>query len=251
MRRARYNRRMASTVQFFVTCLVDTFFPETGEAVVDVLTRLGVNVEFPQAQTCCGQPAFNAGRWEEARPLAEHTIQVFESLPGDVVLPSGSCTAMIRQGYLELFAESPEWLSRAEALAARTYEFTEYLVDVLGVVDVGARWEGKITYHPSCHLLRALGVDSQPRALLANVRGAEFVELPHAEECCGFGGVFSVEHPELSGEMLQRKIDNIEASGAPVVVTADTGCRMQIQGGLKRQGKPQRVLHIAEILANR
>jgi L-lactate dehydrogenase complex protein LldE len=242
---------MTRRVQFFVTCLVDTFFPETGEAVVDVLTRLGVEVDFPEAQTCCGQPAFNAGRWEDARPLARHTLDLFDSLPGDVVLPSGSCTAMIRQGFLELFAESPEDLSRAEALAARTYEFTEYLVDILGVVDVGARWEGKITYHPSCHLLRSLGVDRQPRALLSNIRGAEFVELPNAEECCGFGGVFSVEHPEISGEMLTRKLENIAASGAPVVVTADTGCRMQIQGGLKRRGMPQRVIHIAEILANR
>jgi L-lactate dehydrogenase complex protein LldE len=240
---------MAETVQLFVTCLVDTFFPATGEAIVRVLNRLGVEVEFPAAQTCCGQPAFNAGLRSEARPLAEHTLRVFERTEGPVIIPSGSCAAMVRHGYLELFKDDPDWLPRAQALAKRTFEFTEYLVDVLGVADVGARWPGRLAYHPSCHLLRGLGVDRQPRTLLSHVKDAEIIELPEREDCCGFGGVFSVEHPELSAEFLKRKISNFEKTEAPTLVVADTGCRMHIAGGLARQGKGQRVVHIAEVLA--
>ncbi len=242
---------MPATVQLFITCLIDSFFPHIGEAMVSVLNRLGLTVEFPAAQTCCGQPAFNAGLRSEARPLAEHTLRVFERTVGPVIIPSGSCTTMIRHGYLDLFADDPAWLERARALAARTYEFSEYLVDVLGVTDVGARWPGKLTYHPSCHLLRGLGVDRQPRALLAGVRQAEIVELPAREECCGFGGVFSVEHPELSAEFLTRKIANLEKTAAPTLVVADSGCLMHIQGGLSRQGKPQQVVHLAEVLNHR
>ena len=209
-----------------------------------------MKLKFPEDQTCCGQPAFNAGLWQEARKTAQHTIEVFEKAPGAVVIPSGSCTAMIRHSYPELFAEDTKWLPRAQALAARTYEFTEYLVDVLGITDVGASFSGKLTYHPSCHLLRGLGVDRQPRALLANIRNAEVIELPHQEECCGFGGVFSVKHPEISAAMLERKIENIETSQAPTVVTCDTGCLMHIAGGLHRQKKNQKVMHVAEVLAN-
>jgi len=240
-----------STVQLFVTCLVDTFYPGTGEAIVRILRRLGQAVEFPADQTCCGQPAFNAGLRTDARPLAEHTIRAFESLPGEVVIPSGSCAHMIKHGYPELFAQDPAWLERARSLSARTYEFTQYLVDRLGVTDLGARWDGKLTYHPSCHLSRGMGIDRQPRLLLAAVRGAEIVELPHREDCCGFGGVFSVEHPELSAEFLDRKLASLEATGAPALVVADSGCRMHIAGGLQRQGRPQRVYHIAEILDHR
>ncbi len=241
---------MTETVQLFITCLVDSFFPETGEAMVHVLNRLDVRVDFPPAQTCCGQPAFNAGLRADARPLAEHTLCIFERTSGLIIIPSGSCAAMVRHGYLELFRDDPEWLPRAKALAERTYEFTEYLVDVRGVSDLGARWPGRLTYHPSCHLLRGLGVDRQPRALLAMVKDAEIVELPEREDCCGFGGVFSAEHPELSAEFLKRKIANLEKAEAPTLVIADTGCLMHIQGGLKRQGKGQRVVHIAEVLAN-
>ena len=239
---------MSTTIQLFATCLIDTLHPAAGEAVVKVLQRVGVEVEFPQAQTCCGQPAFNAGMHAEARKMAQHTITTFEADPAPVVVPSGSCTAMLRHGYQELFADDPTWLSRAQALAARTFEFTEYLVDEMGIVDVGAYFPHKITYHPSCHLLRGIGVDRQPRALLAHVRGAELVELPAAEECCGFGGVFSVEHPEISAEMLKRKTSNIESTDAPVIVTCDTGCLLHINGGLHRQEKRPRVVHIAEIL---
>ncbi len=239
------------TIQLFITCLVDTFFPKTGFAMVEVLNRLGVDVEFASEQTCCGQPAFNAGLRRDARQMAKHTIQTFEASTKDIVAPSGSCVGMIRHGYPELFADDPKWLPRAKALATRTYEFTEYLVDILGVTDVGARWDGILTYHPSCHLLRDLGVDRQPRELLANVKSATIVELPHAEECCGFGGVFSVEHPEISTEMLNRKIENLKTSKSPTLVLADTGCRMNIGGGLSKQKKSQQVVHIAEVLASR
>jgi L-lactate dehydrogenase complex protein LldE len=183
--------------------------------------------------------------------MAMHTIQVFEKAPGPVVIPSGSCAAMIRHGYPELFADDPDWLPRARSLAGRVYELTEFLVDVLGVTNLGAYCAGKLTYHASCHLLREMNIDRQPRALLAAVQGAELVELPGANECCGFGGVFSVEQPELSTEMLRRKIANVEATGAPWVVACDAGCITNINGGLRRAGKAQRAVHIAEILVKR
>jgi L-lactate dehydrogenase complex protein LldE len=240
-----------SQVQLFVTCLVDTFYPETGQAIVGIFHRLGVSVEFPAGQTCCGQPAFNAGLRAAARPLAEHTIKVFEAAPGDVIIPSGSCAVMLKHGYPELFAGDSLWLPRAQALSARTYEFTEYIVDVLGVTDLGARWEGSLAYHASCHPNRHLGIDRQPRALLAAVRQAVIVNLPAAEDCCGFGGVFSIKHPELSAEMLKRKIANLELSTAPTLVVTEAGCRMHIAGGLNKQKKAQRVVHIAEVLNSR
>ena len=237
-----------TTVQLFVTCLVDSFFPKTGQAVVDVLSHLGISVDFAREQTCCGQPQFNAGLRKDARAIAEHTIKVFENTTGDIVTPSGSCAHMFRHNYTELFEGDSVWHPRAKALAARTYEFTEYLVDKLGITDVGAKWDGTLTYHPSCHTLRGINVDKQPRALLANVQGATLVELPHAEECCGFGGIMSVEHPELSAEWLKRKISNLEATQAPTLVVTDAGCLMHIAGGLNRQKKSQRVMHIAEVL---
>jgi L-lactate dehydrogenase complex protein LldE len=236
------------TVQLFVTCIIDTLYPETGEAVVRVLEKAGVKVSFPPGQTCCGQPAFNAGLRQQARKMAIQTIRAFEGYPGPVVVPSGSCASMIRHFYAELFEDDPKWLPLALALAGRTYEFSEYLVDVLGVTNLGVRFDGRLTYHSSCHLLRSLGVDYQPRALLAAVRHAELVELPDTGDCCGFGGVFSVEHPEISTAMLDRKIANLEASGASVVVACDAGCVTNINGGLHRQRKPLRAMHIAELL---
>ena len=240
-----------TTIQLFITCLADSFFPQTGEAVVDILHRLGISVDFARDQTCCGQPAFNAGLRKDARSIAEHTIRVFENTTDDIVTPSGSCAHMFRHNYPELFEGDSVWLPRAKALAARTYEFTEYLVDKLGVTDVGAKWDGLLTYHPSCHTLRGINVDKQPRALLANVQGATLVDLPHAEECCGFGGIMSVEHPELSAEWLKRKIGNLEASNSPTLVVTDAGCLMHIAGGLNRQKKSQRVIHIADVLNQR
>ncbi len=240
-----------TTVQLFVTCLVDSFFPQTGEAVVDIFHRLGIRVEFPREQTCCGQPTFNAGLRKDARAIAEHTIKVFDKTQGDIVTPSGSCAHMFRHNYPELFEGDSVWYPRAKALSALTYEFTEYLVDKLGVTNVGAKWIGLLTYHPSCHTLRGISVDRQPRVLLANVKGATVVELPHADECCGFGGIMSVEHPELSAEWLKRKIQNLEETNAPTLVVTDAGCLMHIAGGLHRQKKTQRVMHIAEVLNHR
>jgi L-lactate dehydrogenase complex protein LldE len=239
------------TIQLFITCLVDTFFPAVGEAIVDLLGRAGVDVSFPGDQTCCGQPTFNAGLREDARRIAEHTLLVFESAKGDIVMPSGSCAHMIRHNYVELFEDDPQGLPRAKALAARTYEFTEYLVDILQVTDFGAQWAGALAYHPTCHLHRGLGIVRQPRALLANVRGADLRELPDAQDCCGFGGIFSIEHPELSAEMLKRKIKNLETTQSPTLVVCDAGCLMHIQGGLHRNRMPQKVVHIAEVLNHR
>ena len=218
---------------------------------MDIFRRLGVGVEFAPDQTCCGQPNFNAGLRVEARSIAEHTIRVFEKTTEDIVTPSGSCAHMFRHGYPELFEGDAAWLARAQALASRVYEFTEYLVDRLGVTDLGARWSGVLTYHPSCHTLRGLTIDRQPRALLANVREAKIIELPHADECCGFGGIFSMEHSELSAEWLKRKIKNLEETQSPTLVVTDAGCLMHIAGGLHRQQKSQQVLHIAEVLNHR
>lgn len=239
---------MSETVQLMVTCIIDTLYPQVGEACVHVLEKSGVSVSFPLEQTCCGQPAFNAGMRAEARRMAKHTIRVFEESPGAVVIPSGSCTSMIRHYYQELFSDDPEWLARAQALSKRVYEFTEFLVDVLEITDLGASNSEKTTYHASCHLLRELGVDRQPRALIKGVNEAGFVELPGAEECCGFGGVFSLEHPEISGEMMARKIANIEATGAALVVSCDAGCITNINGGLHRLKNTTRAIHISELL---
>ena len=239
---------MTETVQLMVTCIVDTLFPQVGEACVNILAGAGMKVNFPERQTCCGQPAYNSGMRADAQRMAKHTIQVFEDAPGAVVIPSGSCTGMIRHHYQELFTGDPDWLARAKALSERSYEFTEFLVDVLGITDLGAFYPGKLTYHASCHLLRDLGVDRQPRALINAIRGSEFIELPGSEECCGFGGVFSLEHPEISGAMVARKIAHIEASQTELVVACDAGCITNINGGLHRYKKAARAIHIAELL---
>ena len=244
-------RPMSIEVQLFATCLIDTLFPEMGEAVVSVLERAGTRVHLPKGQTCCGQPAFNAGLRKEARKLAEHTLQIFKNTSGPIVIPSGSCAAMIRHGYQELFAEDSTWLPIARGMAERTFEFSEFLVDQLGIMDIGAHYSGRICYHASCHLLRDIGVDDQPRALLQAVHGAEIVELHGADECCGFGGVFSVEHPEISAAMLNRKLNNINATNTQAVVACDAGCIANINGGFTRRGEIPRARHLAEILDQR
>ncbi len=237
------------TVQLFVTCLIDSLFPEVGEATVEVLRRAGESVAFPPGQTCCGQPAFNAGCWEEARRMARRTLQVLSAAPGPVVVPSGSCTHMMRHGYLELFREDPVWGPRARALAQRTFELSEFLVDVRGMTDTGASFAGPLAYHPACHLLRGLGVDRQPKALLQAIEGAELHELP--PDCCGFGGVFAVEEEPISSEMLARRLAQIEACGAQRVVACDVSCLMHLEGGLRRAGSPVRCSHLAQVLAGR
>lgn len=238
-------------VQLLITCIVDTLFPAVGEAMVAVLERLGVTVEFPAAQTCCGQPAMNSGFRAEAQAVAEHWLRVFADTEGYIVAPSGSCVAMVRHLYPELFHDQPARLAQAQALAGRTFEFSEFLVDVLKVTpaQLNAHFPGTLTYHPSCHLSRFLGVASQPRQLLAGVSGAQVTPLPQAEECCGFGGVFAVKHGELSGAMLARKLAAVQASGAATLVGCDMSCLMHIAGGLSRAGSAVQCQHLAQVLA--
>ncbi len=237
-------------VTLFVQCLVDTIYPEVGEAMVQVLLNLGATVHCPTDQTCCGQPAFNSGYRSQARAVAQHFIEVFENSE-IIVCPSGSCVTMVRHHYPELFQDAPRWLQRAQKLAARTFEFTEYLVDVLKVDDLSASYSGKVTYHDSCHLLRGIGVKEQPRRLLRNVTGVEFIEMNDSDRCCGFGGSFSVKYPQISTAMVAEKAGNIIKSGANTVVGCDMGCLMNIQGMLSRRGSPIKVKHIAQVLASK
>jgi L-lactate dehydrogenase complex protein LldE len=236
-------------VQFLVTCLVDQFYPDTAAAVVSVLERLGIGVTCPAAQTCCGQPAFNAGFVDEARALARHTLDVFSASPHPIVIPSGSCGDMVIHQYVGLFKDDPVYAAKARALSERTFEFTQFLVDVLGVTDVGAVAAGTLTYHACCHGLRGLGVEQQPAALLAGIRGAAQCPLAERDVCCGFGGLFAVKMADISTAMLDRKLDRIEESGAQTVVVTDVSCAMHMSGGLHRRKSPIRVRHLADLLA--
>jgi len=233
-------------IALMVTCLGDALFPGVGVATVRLLRRLGVEVSFPEAQTCCGQPHFNSGYHDDARDLARHTIEAFAGA-AKVVTPSGSCAAMVKLEYPELFHHDDVWRRRALDLAARTHELSDFLVNVLGVEDVGARFEGRATYHMACHL-RGLGLLTEPERLLRRVRGLELVPLERADECCGFGGSFSVRFPEISGAMVKDKADFIEKTGVDVVVATDAGCLMNIGGCLRRRGGRVRTLHLAEVL---
>ena len=234
-------------VSLFVTCLVDLFFPEIGEATVNVLRRQGVQVDFPRAQICCGQPVFNSGFRGDAAAVARRTIDVFKDAES-VVLPCGSCTDMVREHYPHLF-DDPGEREQAQQFAAKCYELSEYLTDVLAVGEYPSQFKGKVTYHDSCHMCRGLGLKQQPRQCLAGVKGAELVEMPQSDECCGFGGSFSVRLPEVSEAILQKKLETAHASGAEYVVSADPGCMMQMAGGLSRHGDPLKVIHIAQVLA--
>ena len=216
--------------------------------MADVLERLGYEVDFPEGQTCCGQPAFNTGFREEARQVGKHFLKVFRDAEF-VVCPSGSCTSMVRHHNAEIFHKDPEWLAAAQELAPRVYEFSEFLVKVAGREDVGARYDGVVTYHDSCHALRELKIHEEPRRLLRSVRGLELREMDIADECCGFGGTFSVKFGEVSGAMLRTKIESIRRTGADTVVSIDPSCLMQIRGGLSRAGLPIRTMHLAEVLA--
>ena len=235
-------------VQLLVTCLVDSLRPEVGFAVVKVLERAGVAVDVPPAQTCCGQPAFNAGSWEDAREIARHLIDAFGGTGLPVVVPSGSCGDMVIHQAPALLAADPVYGPRARALADRTWELTEFLVDVLGVADLGAHATGRVAYHPACHGLRGLGLERQPEALLEHVRGVERCPLEEARTCCGFGGLFAVKMSDISGSLLDRKIACLERSGADTLVATDISCLLHIGGGLHRKGSAMRVLHLAELL---
>jgi L-lactate dehydrogenase complex protein LldE len=246
---ARSSVPKPTRVQLFVTCLVDRLFPDTGFSVATVLERLGLEVFCSPLQTCCGQPAFNAGFLDDARALARHTVDVLSAAPDPVVIPSGSCGDMVIHRYASLLADDPAYADRARDLAARAYELTRFLVDVMGVTDVGASSDARLTYHACCHGLRGLGVDRQPHELLAQVKGADVVPLEEADVCCGFGGLFAVKMADISSAMLARKLDCIERAGADTVVVTDVSCAMHMNGGLHRRGCPIRVRHIADVLA--
>jgi L-lactate dehydrogenase complex protein LldE len=233
-------------VSLMVTCLGDALFPDVGVATTRLLQRLGVRVHFPPAQTCCGQPHFNSGYHDEARALARHTIQAFDN-GQPVVTPSGSCAAMVKKEYPELLHADPRWHARALDLAERTWELSDFLVNRLGREDVGARFEARVTYHMACHL-RGLGLFTEPIRLLQHVRGLTLVPLERADECCGFGGSFSVRYPGISGSMVRDKADFIEKAGVDYVVATDAGCLMNIAGCLRRRSAAVRTLHLAEVL---
>jgi L-lactate dehydrogenase complex protein LldE len=235
-------------VSLFVTCIVDQLFPDVGMAMARVLERAGCRLTFPEDQTCCGQPAFNSGYREEARQVAAHFLNVFRDAEY-IVVPSGSCTSMVSHHCEELFAGDPPKLAEVHRLGKRTWEFSQFLTEVLDAGDLGSRFDGVATYHDSCHALRELKVKQGPRKLLSHVRGLELREMDIAEECCGFGGTFSIKFPEVSGGMVRTKIDSIMRTGADTVISIDSSCLMQIQGAIRRAGLPIRTLHLAEVLA--
>ena len=237
------------TASLMITCLADLFFPEVGVATVRLLRRLGVSVKFPEGQTCCGMPLFNSGHQDDAAAVAARTVDLFAGAE-HVVVPSGSCAWMVKTEYPALLARDPRRHAAAVELAGRTRELSQFLRDVVGVeAAAGSGFVGKVTYHDSCHLLRGLGERTGPRALLQHVPGAELVELTGADECCGFGGSFSVRLPEISAAILAKKLDNVERTGAGCVVACDAGCLMQMRGGLSRRRSPVKALHLAEVLA--
>ena len=235
-------------VGLFVTCLADLMRPSVAFAAVKLLEDAGCSVEVPAGQTCCGQPALNSGDSVDAREIARKVIAAFEGFDA-VVGPSGSCMGTLRQDYPAMFADDAAWRARAEDLSKRSHELLSFLVDVLKVGPVQARFDGKVTYHDSCAGLREMGVKAQPRRLLAGVKGLELVEMDGTEECCGFGGTFCVKYPEISTKMVDDKIAHIEASGAGTVLGGDLGCLLNIAGRIKRRGLPLRVMHTAELLA--
>lgn len=237
-----------TTVSLFIQCLVDTMFPEVGEAMVRVFDRLAIPLAFPNGQTCCGQPAYNSGYRREAAAAARHFIEIFADAE-TIVCPSGSCVHMVRHYYPELFPNDPAMAKRARAIGAKTFEFTEYLVDILKITDVMAEYPGTVTYHDSCHLNRGLGISRQPRLLLENVRGLTFAEMRDSDTCCGFGGTFSINYPEISVAMVDEKILNILATGADTVVGCDISCLMNIRSRMSRRGERVKVLHIAQVLS--
>jgi L-lactate dehydrogenase complex protein LldE len=224
-------------------------FPETGEAVYKLLKHFGVDVGYPQGQTCCGKPADSGGYSHAARQAAEHFIAVFERTDGPIIIPSGSCASMVKNHYPELFKDNPSMRRRAEAIADRTFELSQFLVHVLKAHEAGLKGKGRITYHASCQLTRELGVREEPLLLLQSLEGAEFVPLPYADRCCGFGGIFMAKLPEVSIALADEKVETILASGADTVTGCDLGCLMNILDAVKRSGSPVKVKHIATVLA--
>lgn len=238
-------------VALFVTCLADAMFPQVGRATVELLERLGHEVVFPEAQTCCGQMHINTGYRREAVRLVEHQVDTFAGFEA-IVAPSGSCVGSVRHQHADVARRAGRVAlsHRAEELGGRTYELSEFLVDVLGVTDVGARYPHRVTYHPTCHSLRMLRVADRPLRLLRAVRGIDLVELPEAEQCCGFGGTFALKNADTSAAMLSDKLRNVLSTGADTVCAGDSSCLMHMGGGLSRLAVDTRPVHLAEILAS-
>ncbi len=242
------DRKTPIRASLFIPCLVEHFLPQVGEATARVLTRAGVEVDYPETQTCCGQMAFKAGHHREARRMAQHFVEVFEA-SDFVVAPSGSCVGMVRKHYPVLFGEDAIQCERVKALGRKTYELTEFLVRVQGSFDLGATWPGRAVYHDSCQLSRGLGVREEPRVLLSRVHGLEMVELERVEICCGFGGAFSLEFPEISEKMVEDKAAAVVKSGAQFLISAEPGCLLNIGGYLEKQDERVKPVHIAEVLS--
>lgn len=236
-------------VALFATCLVDMFQGNVGKATVELLERLDCEVDFPASQVCCGQPSYNSGYVEESKGSMKNMITAFENAEY-VVTPSGSCAYMFKE-YPHVFKGDDIWETRAQALADKTFELTEFIVNILRIENVGARLKGKATYHTSCHMTRLLGVKEAPIILLKNVEGLEYVELPDKDRCCGFGGTFSVKMGNISGQMVDEKVCNVEETAADILIGADAGCLINIGGRIGRTGKPIKVMHIAEVLNSR
>ena len=235
-------------VSLFVTCLVDQLFPQVGLSTVKVLKKCGVEVDFDPRQTCCGQPAFNSGFVDESREVAEHFIEVF----GDrehIVVPSGSCVAMVKSFLPSLFPEGSSKRQLAEEVSQRTFELSDFLSSVLGITHTGARFPQVVTYHDSCHLVRELGLRTQPRQLIRGVEGVVFREMENCDRCCGFGGTFSVKFPDISAAIGDEKVQWIRESGADYVIANDVSCLMHIEGLLRRSKVPVQTMHLAELLA--
>lgn len=236
-------------VSLFIPCYVDAMFPEVGVSAVRVLRKLGVEVAYPAGQTCCGQPAFNSGFFDEARGVAEHFLDVFEDDGSDyIVCPSGSCATMASHYYDVIFKDLPEKRERSEAVGGRVREFSDFIVNVLGVKDVGAAIRGRAVFHAGCHQRRELGILDEPRALMENVDGLEVLDWSNEELCCGFGGTFAVKMPDVSAAMADEKIAALDEAGADTLVSCDSSCLMHLGGRLKRTGHDTRVIHLAEVL---
>ncbi|MEO1192633.1 MAG: (Fe-S)-binding protein [Pseudomonadota bacterium] len=236
-------------VALFVTCLVDLFRPSVGFAAVKLLRAAGCRVDVPAAQTCCGQPAYNSGDRKDTAAIARKVIAAFEGYDY-VVVPSGSCGAMISHHYPTLFGDDPHWQARAEELAAKTHELVSFLVDTRGMSKVEASFEGAVTYHDSCSGLRELKIKGQPRRLLASVEGLSVTEMRDVEACCGFGGTFCVKYPQVSEKIVAEKTKAIAETGAGTLLAGDLGCLMNMAGKLKRDGSPIQARHVAEVLAD-
>jgi L-lactate dehydrogenase complex protein LldE len=235
-------------VGLFVTCLVDLFRPSVGFATVKLLEDAGCAVSVPESQTCCGQPAYNSGDRADTKAIARATVLAFEEFDF-VVAPSGSCASMIRKHYPSLFADEPDFLPRAEAVAAKTHELVSFLTDILGVTEVDAAFAESVTYHDSCSGLRELGVQEQPRTLLKSVSGLDLKEMPDSDVCCGFGGTFCVKYPDVSNAIVEKRTARIAESGAGTLLAGDLGCLLNMAGKMSREGRPIRARHVAEVLA--